>query len=152
MCVMHTLIRECRKGRIPDIVAMAAKDEEIDPGRLAWSIAQGRVTIASNPRHAPRLVPIGDGCRVKVNVNVGTSGTMCDEDLEIEKAKAAVAHHADALMDLSTAGDLAGIRKRVLALGVPVGTVPIYEAVRRAGSAADVDADLLFRVIREHCA
>jgi phosphomethylpyrimidine synthase len=152
MCVMHALIRECRKGRIPDIVAMAAKDEEIDPGRLARSIAQGRVTLPSNPRHAPRLVPIGDECRVKVNVNVGTSGTMCDEDLEIEKAKAAVAHHADALMDLSTAGDLAGIRKKVLALGIPVGTVPIYEAVRRAGSAADVDADLLFRVIREHCA
>ena len=152
MCVMHALIRECREGRIPDTVAAAAKDEGIDPGCLARSIARGKVTIPSNPRHAPRLVPIGEQCRVKVNVNVGTSGTMCDEDLEVAKAKAAVANHADTLMDLSTAGDLAGIRKRILDLGVPVGTVPIYEAVRRAGNAADVDADLLFRVIREHCA
>jgi phosphomethylpyrimidine synthase len=54
-------------------------------------------------------------------------------------------------MDLSTAGDIPALRKNILSLSVPVGTVPVYEAVRRAGSAIDVDADLLFRVIREHC-
>ena len=54
-------------------------------------------------------------------------------------------------MDLSTGGDLAAIRKKILTFDSPIGTVPVYEAVRRAGNAADVDADLLFRVIREHC-
>ena len=54
-------------------------------------------------------------------------------------------------MDLSTGGDLRKIRKMILALNVPVGTVPIYEAVRKAGNVADVDSDILFNVIREHC-
>jgi phosphomethylpyrimidine synthase len=54
-------------------------------------------------------------------------------------------------MDLSTGGDLVAIRKKILAFDTTVGTVPVYEAVRRAGSARDVTADLLFRVIREHC-
>jgi phosphomethylpyrimidine synthase len=88
---------------------------------------------------------------VKVNVNIGTSGTRCDPALEEEKAQAALENGADALMDLSTGGDLVAIRKKILAFDTTVGTVPIYEAVRRAGNAADVDADLLFRVIREHC-
>jgi phosphomethylpyrimidine synthase len=86
-----------------------------------------------------------------VNVNIGTSAQRCDPDLEMEKAEAAIENGADTLMDLSTAGDIPALRRRILSLGVPVGTVPIYEAVRRAGSAMEVDADLLFRVIREHC-
>ena len=84
-------------------------------------------------------------------MNIGTSGTRCDPDLEEEKAKAAISNGADALMDLSTGGDLVAIRKKILAFDTTVGTVPIYESVRRAGNAADVDADLLFKVIREHC-
>jgi phosphomethylpyrimidine synthase len=75
----------------------------------------------------------------------------CDPDLEIRKAEAALANGADTLMDLSTGGDLTAMRKRILALDAPIGTVPIYEAVRRAGSAADVTADILFDVIRDHC-
>jgi phosphomethylpyrimidine synthase len=55
-------------------------------------------------------------------------------------------------MDLSTGGDLVAIRKKILTLDTTVGTVPVYEAVRRAGNARDVDGDLLFRVIREQCA
>jgi len=94
---------------------------------------------------------IGKGCRVKVNVNVGTSGERCDPALEREKAKAAIANGTDTLMDLSTGGDLESVRKMILSFDVPVGTVPIYEAVRKAGSAMNLSADLLFTVIREHC-
>ena len=89
--------------------------------------------------------------RVKVNVNVGTSGERCDVDLEVRKAKAAITNGADTLMDLSTGGDLPEIRKKILALDVPVGTVPVYEAVRKAGNVADVDSDTLFNIIRQHC-
>jgi phosphomethylpyrimidine synthase len=88
---------------------------------------------------------------VKVNVNVGTSGERCDILLEQEKARAAIANGTDTIMDLSTGGDLPAIRKSLLSLDVPLGTVPIYEAVRRAGNVADLSADLLFEVIREHC-
>jgi phosphomethylpyrimidine synthase len=71
--------------------------------------------------------------------------------LEEEKAAAALKAGAHSLMDLSTGGDLPAIRKMILSFPAPVGTVPIYEAVRRAGNIADLDADLLFTVIREHC-
>jgi len=150
MDVMHSLPAACRTG-IPDPVAAAARDEGIPPECLAGDIARGWAVIPANPRREHRLSAIGAGCRVKVNVNIGTSGVRCDPALEMEKGRAALANGADTLMDLSTAGDLRAIRERILTLDCPVGTVPVYEAVRRAGSAVDVDGDLLFRVIREHC-
>jgi phosphomethylpyrimidine synthase len=150
MFLMDSLIRRCASG-IPDEVAAVAQAEGIDPAQMARGIPTGRVVIPANPKRQHRLCAIGEGCRVKVNVNIGTSGTRCDPALEEEKAEAALKNGADALMDLSTGGDLVAIRKKILAFDTIIGTVPIYEAVRRAGNAADVDADLLFRVIREHC-
>ncbi|MDD1669292.1 MAG: phosphomethylpyrimidine synthase ThiC [Methanomicrobiales archaeon] len=150
MCVMHSLPAACRNGA-PELVALAAGAEGIPAEDLARDIARGWAVVPANPRRGHRISAIGAGCRVKVNVNIGTSGVRCDSDLELEKARAALANGADTLMDLSTAGDLKGIRERILSLDTPVGTVPIYEAVRRAGSAVDLDADLLFSVIREHC-
>ncbi len=150
MFFMQTLIRECLKGVPPEVVS-AARDEHIDPHRMARAIARGRIVIPANPGRAHRICAIGEGCGIRVNVNVGTSVNRCDIDLEIRKARAALDNGADTLMDLSTGGDLREVRRRVLELDAPVGTVPVYEAVRRAGSAGDVDSDLLFRVIREHC-
>lgn len=150
MCFMYTLVRECHSG-VPAVVEQTARAEGISPRDLARSVARGRVVIPSNPNRDHIVCAVGEGCRVKVNVNVGTSGERCDEALEIRKAEAAIKNGADTLMDLSTGGDLPEIRKRILALDVPVGTVPIYEAVRKAGNVADVDSDTLFNVIRQHC-
>ncbi len=147
---MRTLIQECLAG-VPAEVESAAKKEGLVPRTVARNIARGRVVLPANPLRSHRQSLIGEGCRIKVNVNVGTSGERCDPALEMEKAKAAVANGADTLMDLSTGGDLPAIRRSILSLDIPVGTVPIYEAVRRAGNAADVGSDLLFKVIREHC-
>ncbi len=147
---MHGLIEKCLRS-VPEVAHAIARDEGLVAHRVARAIARGRIVVPANPRREHRLCAVGEGCRVKVNVNVGTSGTRCDPAEELEKARAALAEGADALMDLSTGGDLPAIRQSILALDAPVGTVPIYEAVRRAGNAADVDADLLFRVIREHC-
>ncbi|MDD1671038.1 MAG: phosphomethylpyrimidine synthase ThiC [Methanomicrobiales archaeon] len=150
MCVMPSLPASCRTG-VPELVVTAAGPEGIAPDRLAGDIARGWAVIPANPRRRHRISAIGAGCRVKVNVNIGTSGILCDPDLELEKARAALENGADTLMDLSTGGDLPAIRGRILSLDAPVGTVPVYEAVRRAGSAVDLEPDLLFRVIREHC-
>jgi len=147
---MHTLISACLRG-VPPEVETIAREEDLSSHAAARAVARGRIVIPANPTRPHRLCAIGEGCRVRVNVNVGTSGTRCDENLEIAKAKAALREGADALMDLSTGGNLVRIRSKILELDAPVGTVPVYEAVRRAGSAADVDADLLFKVIREHC-
>jgi phosphomethylpyrimidine synthase len=151
MFLMDSLIRSCSRGT-PQDLDVVARSEGMDPARLAKGITAGRIVIPSNPKRVHRKCAIGEGCQVKINVNVGTSGARCDPDLEEEKVKAALSNGADALMDLSTGGDLVAIRKKILAYDTTVGTVPIYEAVRRAGNAGDVDADLLFRVIREHCA
>jgi phosphomethylpyrimidine synthase len=150
MFLMDSLIRRCSRG-IPQELDVVAQLEGMDPSRLAHGIATGRIVIPANPKRMHQQCAIGEGCQVKINVNIGTSGTRCDPELETEKAKAALSNGADALMDLSTGGDLVAIRKKILAFDTTVGTVPIYESVRRAGNAADVDADLLFKVIREHC-
>ncbi len=150
MSLMHTLITACLSG-VPPEVETIAREEGLNPHHAARAVTRGRLVIPANPRRPHRLCGIGEGCRVRVNVNVGTSGVRCDEELEVAKARAAIAEGADTLMDLSTGGDLVRIRRRILELDVPVGTVPVYEAVRRAGNAVDVDADLLFTVIREHC-
>ncbi len=150
MFLMDLLIRRCKKG-LPRELGAVARAEGMDPERLSRGIADGRIVIPKNPTRKHRLCAIGEGCTVKINVNIGTSGSRCDPTLEEEKAKAALANGADALMDLSTGGNLVAIRRKILKLDTTVGTVPVYEAVRRAGNAADVDADLLFKVIREHC-
>lgn len=150
MFLMDLLIRRCSTG-LPKELGPVARAEGMEPERLARRIAEGRIVVPMNPARKHQLCAIGTGCTVKINVNIGTSGSRCDPALEQEKAKAALANGADALMDLSTGGDLVAIRKEILKLDTTVGTVPVYEAVRRAGNAGDVTADLLFKVIREHC-
>jgi len=150
MFLMESLIRRCGTT-VPTEVAAAAQAEGMEPEQLARGVAAGRIVIPHNPAREHRLCAIGEGCLVKINVNIGTSGSRCDPALEEKKARAALDNGADALMDLSTGGDLVAIRKKILAFDTTVGTVPIYEAVRRAGNAVDVDSDLLFSVIRDHC-
>lgn len=150
MCLMRTLIQECVAG-IPPLVEAAARQEGQNPRDFARAVARGHVVIPANPVRPHRSCAIGDGCRVKVNVNIGTSGERCDPGLEHEKALAAITNGTDTLMDLSTGGNLEAIRKMILSLDIPVGTVPVYDAVRRAGNATNLNSDLLFNVIREHC-
>lgn len=135
----------------PSVIHTIAISESIDEEKLKRLIMDGRVVIPHNTIRDHPPLAIGEGTRIKVNVNVGTSQDLCDPALEQEKAQAAVVEGAHTLMDLSTGGDLPAIRRMILKSPVPVGTVPIYEAVRRAGSAMDLDGDLLFQVIRDHC-
>lgn len=150
MFVMQTLVRECLSG-VPDEIEALARREGLDGRKMARDVVRGRIVVPANPRRDHRLCAIGSGCRVKVNVNIGTSGVRCDPALELKKGEVALANGADALMDLSTGGDLHAIRQSILGLDTTVGTVPIYDAVRRAGSAHDITADLLFNTIRDHC-
>lgn len=108
-----------------------------------------------NPRHK-KLTPvaIGEGLRVKVNANIGTSKDHVDIGEELKKLEAAVAHGTDAVMDLSTGGDIREIRRRIVRrCPVPLGTVPIYEAVcsnSKKGAAVNWSEDDLFNTIEEH--
>ena len=101
-----------------------------------------------------KAVAVGENLRVKVNANIGTSGDLHDEDAEIRKLRAAVKAGADTIMDLSTGGDLRSIRRKIVENSpVPVGSVPIYEAIVRAvrrGSAEKMQPDEMLDAIRLH--
>ncbi|WP_281175379.1 phosphomethylpyrimidine synthase ThiC [Methanogenium cariaci] len=96
MFVMQTLVRECLSG-VPDEIDALARREGLDGRKMARDVVRGRIVVPANPRREHRLCAIGSGCRVKVNVNIGTSGARCDPDLELKKGEAALANGADAL-------------------------------------------------------
>jgi len=94
---------------------------------------------------------IGKGETTKVNANIGTSPNKSNLSMELKKLEAAIAAGADAIMDLSTGGNLDKIRQEIVSRSsVPVGTVPIYQAMVDAGE--KVTADYIFDVIEKHCA
>lgn len=123
---------------------------------LGKNIESGTAVLLSNSaRKNSRPIGIGAGLPVKVNANVGTSPDACDPALELKKARVAVGCGADTVMDLSTAGNLDAIRRKILAkVKVPIGTVPIYQAavetIGRGGSIVGMEPDTLFETIEKH--
>ncbi|MCK4970165.1 MAG: phosphomethylpyrimidine synthase ThiC, partial [Thermoplasmata archaeon] len=123
-----TLLDEARDRMTPEIEEVA-KAEGVDAERLRRSVAKGRTVIPRNVVGRARPLGIGEGLRVKVNANVGSSKDRASLEDEVRKAKVAVEVGAHTVMDLSTGGDIDAIRRAIIeALDVPVGTVPIYQA------------------------
>jgi phosphomethylpyrimidine synthase len=125
-----TQTEKARKGVLSPVLKKVAAAEGMSADELAKRVARGEVVIPFNPNHSPaRPAGIGRGLRTKVNVNLGTSRDFPRLADEMRKVRTSLAYGADALMDLSTGGDLRRIRKAVLARApVPLGTVPIYQA------------------------
>lgn len=125
-----TQTEKARKGVLSPVLKKVAAAEGMPADELARRVARGEVVIPYNPNHSPaRPAGIGRGLRTKVNVNLGTSRDFPRLADEMRKVRTSLAYGADALMDLSTGGDLRRIRKAVLARSpVPLGTVPIYQA------------------------
>jgi phosphomethylpyrimidine synthase len=148
-----TQLRKARKGALTPQMKQVARDEKMPVQTLLEGIASGKIVIPFNPAHAPkRPAGIGAGLRTKVNVNLGTSRDFPDVRDEIRKTDISIAYGTDALMDLSTGGDLRKIRRRILARStVPLGTVPIYQAavaaIERRGSIISMTDDDLFETI-----
>lgn len=130
--------------------------EHMSEADMRVRIDQGSLVLLANPRHKDvRATLIGQPARVKVNANIGTSPLTSDLSGETDKLRVAETAGADAVMDLSTAGDLDGIRCRMLAAStLPLGTVPIY-AVAQACTEAGRDpagfepAELLAEVAKQ---
>ncbi|MGA9140598.1 MAG: phosphomethylpyrimidine synthase ThiC [Methanocella sp.] len=144
------LIRDARKGLTPGIRDIA-KREGVDADRLRSLIASGRVAV---PQNVSRDIPgsaVGALMSTKVNANVGTSKDYDNPAEEVEKARVAVKYGADAVMDLSTGGEIDAVRKHLVReLNIPVGTVPIYHAARKRAAVVDMTADDMFNSLREH--
>jgi len=129
-----TQVLEARAGRITGEMEAVASAEGLTPEFIRAGVASGKIVIPKNKgRKITSLCGIGEGLRIKVNALIGTSS---DRDLILdEEKKLAVAEAAgcDSVMDLSTGGDIDGMRRQTLArAGVPVGSVPIYQAAVNA--------------------
>ncbi|MGB6065188.1 MAG: phosphomethylpyrimidine synthase ThiC [Desulfomonilaceae bacterium] len=131
-----------------------AREESVDYEVLQGSFGRGRVAVLK-PSGSGKPVAVGENLRVKVNANIGTSGDVHDEDFELRKLEAAVKAGTDTVMDLSTGGDLRSVRRRIIEESpVPVGSVPIYEAIvesaRKRGGGEKMDPEEMLDAIRLH--
>lgn len=150
-----TQLEVAKNGDITPQMTTVASQEGINAEQIRKGVAEGTIVIPANPNHRG-LVPcgIGKGLKTKVNANIGTSSDFFDLNSEMAKLKAVIEFGADAVMDLSTGGDIAGIRRTLIKNSpIPVGTVPIYQAgigaIAKRGSIVEMTADDLFEVIEE---
>ena len=150
---MKTQMEVARAGRVTEAMDYVAKEEGIAPEIVRAGVAAGTIAICANSNHAS-LLPRGVGAplRTKVNANIGTSSAYPDIAPELEKLKTAIDAGADAVMDLSTGGDIDASRRAILAAStVMVGTVPVYQATVRAaerhGAMVDMTADDLLEIV-----
>jgi phosphomethylpyrimidine synthase len=148
-----TQMEAAKAGKLTPEMEMVAKQENVDTNSIRKGLAEGEIVILKNNKHAiSNPIGVGKGLRTKVNANVGTSNQKSDIASEVEKTRLAVSVGADTIMDLSTGGDLAGIRRSIMhAVPVVIGTVPIYEAVvgtiRSKGALIAMSEDDIFGVI-----
>ena len=140
-----------RKGLITEEMLYVADREKLPPALVRDEVAAGRMIIPANINH-PELEPmaIGVASLCKINANIGNSAITSNVDEELKKLHTAVHFGADTVMDLSTGGGIHEIREAILRHSpVPIGTVPIYEAVSRVKRIEDLNADLMLEVIEE---
>jgi phosphomethylpyrimidine synthase len=149
----NTQMRAARDGVITDAMRIVAEREALSPELVRSEVARGRLVIPANVHHlAGSLVPmaVGKVAKVKINANIGNSAVTSDIDGELEKLRQAVKYGADTVMDLSTGHALDETREAIIkASPVPIGTVPIYQAIQQVKEVTDLTADLLLEVI-EH--
>ncbi|MEW9124611.1 MAG: B12 lower ligand biosynthesis ThiC-like protein BzaB [Thermotaleaceae bacterium] len=151
-------IIEARAGRITEEMENVAALEQVDVEFVRKGVAEGRIVIPKNRlRNRSKLCGIGAGLDVKVNALIGTSSDRDQMEMEAKKLKIAEEAGCHSFMDLSTGGDIDGMRKQTLALAnVAVGCVPVYqagvEAIERRGSLVDMTSDDLFETIEKQAA
>ncbi|HEV2421791.1 MAG TPA: phosphomethylpyrimidine synthase ThiC [Candidatus Acidoferrales bacterium] len=140
-----------RLGVITEEMEYVAKREKLTPELVRDEVARGRAIIPANVSHR-NLEPMGIGVafKCKINANIGNSATTSNIDEELEKLHRSVHYGSDTVMDLSTGGDIPTIRKAIIgASPVPIGTVPIYEALSRVRRTEDLTMDLMLEIIEE---
>jgi phosphomethylpyrimidine synthase len=148
-----TQMDAARKGILTPQMAQVLEDEPISKEDLMARVADGSIAIPANKHHfSIRAAGVGRGLKTKINVNLGVSKDVCSFDGEMNKAKLALKHKADAIMDLSVSGDTEAFRKRLVAeVPVMIGSVPIYDTLTRTGKdVEDLTVDDWFRTVEIH--
>ncbi|HOO55839.1 MAG TPA: phosphomethylpyrimidine synthase ThiC [bacterium] len=148
-----TILDKAKQGKITADIRKVAKKEGVDPEFVRAEMEAGRIAIPKNKsRKALDVEGIGNGLKTKVNANIGTSKDMNSLSLEKQKLAQALDAGTDAVMDLSTGGNIRKILKSILAdCPKPLGTVPLYEtfvnASGRCAGKISLDVEELFDVI-----
>ena len=143
-----------RQGIVTEEMEYVAKREKLPTSLILDEVARGRMVIPANINH-PNLEPmaIGIASLCKVNANLGASPNSSDINEELEKLRMAVKYGADTVMDLSTGGgDLDTIRTAIINESVvPIGTVPIYQALESVhGNFDNFTEDDFLHIIEKH--
>jgi phosphomethylpyrimidine synthase len=148
---IRTQIYYARQGQVTGEMLRVATRENVSPELIRAEVARGRMIIPANIHHAnldPMCIGIASKC--KINANIGNSSTTSNLDAEVAKLDYCVKYGADTVMDLSTGGDIPRIRQAIIdASPVPIGTVPIYEALSRVRRVEDLTIDVMLEVIEE---
>ena len=148
---VRTQMHYARQGIITEEMHFIAKRESIAPELVRDEVARGRMVIPANIHHwnlEPMCIGVASKC--KINSNIGNSSVTSDITGELEKLEYSVKYGADTVMDLSTGGDIPAIRKAIIAASpVPIGTVPIYEALSRVRRVEDLSRQVMLEVIEE---
>jgi phosphomethylpyrimidine synthase len=138
-----TLMKKAREGILTEEMEIVSSKEDVSREFIKKGLAEGTIVIPANIHHK-NLEPIGigRGLSIKVNVNIGTSKIKADLDEELEKLKLCVKYKADAVMDLSTGGNLDEIRKELIRSSkLPFGTVPIYQTIEDNNGIENLEAE-----------
>lgn len=149
---METLMELAKRGQHPEWLDGVAREEDIDINLLLRLIAKGEIVIPRNVLRNEdfRAKAIGKLVSTKINANIGTSEDYINLEEEISKAKVAIEAGADAVMDLSTGGNLDRIRREIMkVVNVPFGTVPIYQAAKGCKRVVDMSEDDFFNVVEK---
>ncbi|HBY63453.1 MAG TPA: thiamine biosynthesis protein ThiC [Solibacterales bacterium] len=148
---VRTQMHYARKGVITQEMHYVARRERLSPELVRDEVARGRMIIPANIHHTnlePMCIGVESAC--KINANIGNSSTTSNIAEEVAKLQYSVKYGADTVMDLSTGGNIPEIRKAILdASPVPIGTVPIYEALSRVRRIEDLSARVMLEVIEE---
>ena len=149
--LVRTQMHYARKGIVTEEMQYVARRESLASELVRDEVARGRMIIPANIHHT-NLEPmcIGVASKCKINSNIGNSAVTSNIEAELDKLRYSVKYGADTVMDLSTGGDIPAIRKAIIADSpIPIGTVPIYEALSRVRRVEDLTGDLMLEVIEE---
>lgn len=151
-----TLMDSARNNEVTKLIEEVAKYEQVSTDLIVKGIADGSIVIPKNVNRIQKMPrAIGAGLKTKINANLGTSPDHINIKEELEKMEIAVKYGADAIMDLSTGGNLLEMRKEILdQCPVQVGTVPIYQVACETVKGgkkkiSQMDSELMFDVIEE---
>jgi phosphomethylpyrimidine synthase len=148
-----TQLQSARAGTITPEMEFVAKREDLPAELIRSEVARGRMVIPANVNHLkgklePMCIGVASSC--KINANIGNSAVTGKVEDELEKLHTAVHLGSDTVMDLSTGGNIDGIRQAIIdASPVPIGTVPIYQIIQNVKDPRDITPRMMLDMV-EH--